>query len=51
MELKLIFSFVQPAFLNGKEPQRNFQPLAEGFQNVAYSEVKVHAFKHFKTVS
>lgn len=50
-ETKIHFlSFVEQEFLNGGEPQRNLQPLAEGFQSEAYLEVEVHDFKHYKTV-
>lgn len=51
MKLKFFFFSVgEQEFLNGVEPQRNLQPLAEGFQSEAYLEVEVHDFKHFKTV-
>lgn len=50
MELNLIFSFVQPAVLNGEEPG-NLQPLAEAFQSEAYMKVEIHSFKHFVGVT
>jgi hypothetical protein len=50
MEVNLIFSFVQPAVLNGEELQ-NLQPLAKAFQSVAYLKGGIHSFRHFVCVS
>lgn len=50
MELNRIFSFIQPAVLNGEEPQ-TLQPLTEGLQSEAYVEVEIRSFKQFVGVT
>lgn len=46
MELNRIFSFIQPAVLNGEESQA-LQPLTEGLQSEAHVEVEIRSFKQF----